>query len=79
MSLYTVLDLFCFVLFCYLAMKVGKSGLPGKIGTVGRSDFVTGRQQRVRYSNLLSEVIMCNTGTPQGCVLSPTLFTFIFQ
>ena len=41
--------------------------------------FLTNRPQRVRISNSTSEVlsneIRTNTGAPQGCVLSPALFT----
>ena len=38
-------------------------------------DFLLGRVQRVRIGSKYSSPIVINTGTPQGCVLSPTLFT----
>lgn len=37
--------------------------------------FLTGRPQSVRMGNHTSSTITVNTGTPQGCVLSPTLYT----
>lgn len=37
--------------------------------------FLTGRKQSVRVGNTLSSVKTTNTGAPQGCVLSPALFT----
>jgi hypothetical protein len=40
--------------------------------------FLTGRQQKVRISgarDVMSKVIVTNTGAPQGCVTSPALFT----
>jgi len=40
--------------------------------------FLTGRQQRVRITgagDVMSQVIVTNTGAPQGCVTSPALFT----
>jgi len=37
--------------------------------------FLTDRKQRVRFKNILSTPITTNTGAPQGCVLSPILFT----
>ncbi|XP_071953435.1 uncharacterized protein [Antedon mediterranea] len=38
-------------------------------------DFLKNRTQRVRIDNVLSDIIVSNTGAPQGCVLSPLLFT----
>lgn len=38
-------------------------------------DFLTGRSQRVRAGSHLSSVINTSTGSPQGCVLSPLLYT----
>lgn len=38
-------------------------------------DFLTGRAQSVRIGNSTSARIITSTGTPQGCVLSPILFT----
>ena len=37
--------------------------------------FMTNRPQQVRIGDTLSEVLVTNTGAPQGCVLSPVLFT----
>jgi hypothetical protein len=39
------------------------------------SSFLTNRKQRVRFGTALSSSITTNTGAPQGCVLSPLLFT----
>ncbi|XDV11492.1 hypothetical protein PO909_000423 [Leuciscus waleckii] len=38
-------------------------------------DFLTNRSQRVRVNGVLSNVLLSSTGTPQGCVLSPLLFS----
>ncbi len=38
-------------------------------------DFLTGRPQSVRIANRTSDTIITNIGTPQGCVLSPILYT----
>ncbi|KAI2647702.1 putative RNA-directed DNA polymerase from transposon BS [Labeo rohita] len=40
-------------------------------------DFLTGRPQAVWVGNNTSSTITSNTGTPQGCVLSPLLFTLL--
>jgi hypothetical protein len=37
--------------------------------------FLTNRRQKVRLRSTLSDVIVTNTGAPQGCVISPLLFT----
>ena len=39
------------------------------------SDFISMRSQRVTIRNYVSNYISSNTGTPQGCVLSPLLFS----
>ena len=39
------------------------------------SDFLSNRTQRVKINKSLSSCIVSNTGAPQGCVLSPLLFT----
>ena len=38
-------------------------------------EFLTCRPQFVKLNNSISEVIVTNTGAPQGCVMSPTLYT----
>ncbi|KAK3537789.1 hypothetical protein QTP70_018943, partial [Hemibagrus guttatus] len=40
-------------------------------------DFLTGRPQSVRIGNSTSSTTTMNTGAPQGCVLSPLLFTLL--
>ena len=39
------------------------------------SDFLTDRQQFVRINKNQSSVLSCDIGCPQGCVLSPILFS----
>ena len=38
-------------------------------------DFLTGRPQVVRVGNNTSAMLILNTGAPQGCVLSPLLYS----
>ena len=38
-------------------------------------NFLADRSQRVRIENSLSDILITNTGVPQGCVLSPKLFS----
>jgi hypothetical protein len=38
-------------------------------------DFLTGRSQVVRVGNNTSATLILNTRAPQGCVLSPLLYT----
>ncbi|KAI4901825.1 hypothetical protein NFI96_033814, partial [Prochilodus magdalenae] len=40
-------------------------------------DFLTNRPQPVRIHNLSSSTTILSTGSPQGCVLSPLLFTLL--
>ena len=40
-------------------------------------DFLSHRPQSVRLGNNVSSVISLSTGSPQGCVLSPLLFTLM--
>ncbi len=42
-------------------------------------NFLTGRPQAVRVGINTSSTITLNTGAPQGCVLSPLLFTLLTQ
>lgn len=37
-------------------------------------DFLTNRQQRVIVNGHLSDIVVTNIGSPQGCVLSPLLY-----
>ncbi|KAI3356197.1 hypothetical protein L3Q82_017181, partial [Scortum barcoo] len=39
------------------------------------TDYLTGRPQFVRLGSVLSDVVVSDTGAPQGTVLSPFLFT----
>lgn len=38
-------------------------------------DFVLGRVQYVNLNDQYSDILMTNTGAPQGCVLSPLVFS----
>ena len=57
--------------------------LVNKLSTLGLApslynwvlDFLTNRPQSVRINNTISSTIFLNTGSPQGCVLSPLLYT----
>jgi gmma-aminobutyric acid receptor subunit gamma/cGMP-dependent protein kinase 2 len=39
------------------------------------TNYLTGRPQYVKLNGVISEKVITNTGAPQGCVLSPLLFT----
>nr|XP_049607014.1 uncharacterized protein LOC125987015 isoform X2 [Syngnathus scovelli] len=39
------------------------------------TSFLTNRRQRVRLGSITSDTLTTNTGAPQGCVLSPLLFS----
>jgi hypothetical protein len=38
-------------------------------------DFLTGHPQVIRVGNNTSAMLILNTGAPQGCVLSPLLYS----
>ncbi|KAF7645522.1 hypothetical protein LDENG_00202800 [Lucifuga dentata] len=38
-------------------------------------DFLTGRPQTVRVGGMSSKTLTLNTGAPQGCILSPLLYS----
>lgn len=38
-------------------------------------EFLTSRSQYVQMNNTISNTIITNTGAPQGCVMSPVLYT----
>ena len=38
-------------------------------------DFLTGRPQVVKVGNNISTPLILNTGAPQGCILSPLLYS----
>ncbi|KAK3543371.1 hypothetical protein QTP70_018383, partial [Hemibagrus guttatus] len=42
-------------------------------------DYMTGRPQSVRIGNCISNTTTLSTGAPQGCVLSPLLFTLLIH
>jgi hypothetical protein len=59
------------------------SKLTNKLRTLGLNtslynwilDFLMGRHQVVRVGNTTSATLILNTGAPQGCVLSPLLYS----
>ena len=51
------------------------SDLEQRLRDVGLRDFDINRKQRVRLGKLVSESRSISTGAPQGCVLSPLLFS----
>lgn len=59
--------------------------LVDKLGSLGFStplcnwllDFLTERSQSVRVGNNISRSISLSVGSPQGCILSPLLFTLM--
>jgi hypothetical protein len=66
-----------------LLNKLGSSFSEIKLETLGLDpalcnwvlDFLTGRPQVVRVGNNNSTPLILNTGAPQGCVLSPLLYS----
>ncbi len=57
-----------------LALKLHNLGLSAPLCS-WIHDFLTNRPQVVRLGGSTSASLILNTGTPQGCVLSPLLFT----
>ncbi len=57
-----------------LVDKLGDLGLPYSTFTWIKS-FLSGRSQRVRVGPHTSMALSLSTGSPQGCVLSPLLYT----
>ncbi len=60
----------------HLVSKLGPLGLGTPLCN-WLLDFLTERPQFVRIGNHTSSVISLSTGSPQGCVLSPLLFTMM--
>ncbi|KAK3528771.1 hypothetical protein QTP70_011173 [Hemibagrus guttatus] len=54
--------------------KLGDLGLP-HFTCMWIYSFLTGHSQRVRVGHHTSTVLSISTGSPQGCVLSPLLYT----
>ncbi|KAK3560673.1 hypothetical protein QTP86_014520, partial [Hemibagrus guttatus] len=71
--------------FCSAFNTIIPRHLFGKLSLLGLNtslcnwilDFLTGRPQSVRIGNSLSSTTTLSTGAPQGCVLSPLLFTLL--
>ncbi|KAK3548145.1 hypothetical protein QTP70_004851 [Hemibagrus guttatus] len=60
--------------------KLGDVGLHNPQSTcMWIYSFLTGRSQRVRVGHHTSTVLSISTGSPQGCVLSPLLYTLFTQ
>ena len=57
-----------------LVIKLSELGIPHSICSWIK-DFLTDRSQRVRVGPHISSALSLNTGAPQGCVLSPLLYT----
>ncbi|KAI3368704.1 hypothetical protein L3Q82_025705, partial [Scortum barcoo] len=57
-----------------LVLKLHNLGLPSSLCYWIR-DLLTNRSQVVRIGDNTSSTLVLSTGTPQGCVLSPALFT----
>ncbi|XP_022523672.1 IQ domain-containing protein K isoform X2 [Astyanax mexicanus] len=74
-------DALCGLQFCFYTVIHHK--LTNKLSVLGLHptlcswllDFLTGRPQSVRIGERTSASITTYTGTPQGCVLSPILYT----
>ena len=57
-----------------LINKLTTLGVPSNLTSLIMS-FLSDRQQAVRVGNQYSDYVTTNTGCPQGCVLSPLLFS----
>ena len=57
-----------------LIRKLGNLGLGSSL-CAWIWDFLRNRPQRVRMGDRTSSTLTLNTGTPQGCVLSPLLYS----
>ncbi|KAI3352194.1 hypothetical protein L3Q82_005162 [Scortum barcoo] len=57
-----------------LTLKLHNLGLPSSLCHWIR-DFLTNKPQVVRIGDNTSSTLVLSTGTPQGCMLSPALFT----
>ncbi len=74
-----------FIDFCSAFNTIIPQQLTHKLAQLGLNtslcnwllDFLTGRPQAVRVGINTSSTITLNTGAPQGCVLSPLLFTLL--
>ncbi len=72
-----------FVDYCSAFNTIVPATLVVKLQTLGLNrslcswilDFLTGRSQVVRMGNNTSSPLILNTGAPQGCVLSPLLYS----
>ncbi|KAI3372400.1 hypothetical protein L3Q82_022681 [Scortum barcoo] len=58
-----------------LAYSIARKELKKGIKLAKSRDFLTNRPQVVRIGDNTSSTLVLSTGTPQGCVLSPALFT----
>ncbi len=73
----------CFVDYSSAFNTIVPATLVAKLQTLGLNrslcswilDFLTGRSQVVRMGNNTSSPLILNTGAPQGCVLSPLLYS----
>ena len=61
-----------------LTLKLHNLGLPASL-CYWIGDFLTNRSQVVRIGDRTSSFLILNTGMPQGCVLSPALYTLFTQ
>ena len=57
-----------------LTEKLMRMGVNPRI-SLWINGFLSDRTQRVLFMNLVSDSICISTGAPQGCVLSPVLFS----